>query len=91
MRMKELRELERQIKTVEAAERLERDYVKGVTVQVIFDSPARGGQDANVQVFFADGTDECATILGVVQGKVAESKADAEGKLNAAKAKFARE
>lgn len=91
MKLKELRELERHIKVIEAAVRLEREDIKGLSVQVVFDSPARpGGQDIPVQFFIPADSGEYQTIFPVLEAKVSESKVEAEGKLETFKTKFAK-
>ena len=89
MKLKDLRALERPLKVVEAHDRLAKDDVKGLTIQVIFEGTSRGGADAPVQMFIPYDDDGYATIMGVMQPKLDAAKADADAKIAAFAAKAA--
>lgn len=89
MKLKDLRALERPMKVAEFHDRLAKDDVKGLTVQVVFEGPGRGNADVNVPMFVPYEDAAYATIMGALQPKLDEVKADADAKLAAFKAKAA--
>lgn len=88
MKLSDLRVLERHLKVQEAAKRLDRDDIKGLTVQVIFDGQSRGN-DVPVQMFIAPEHPSYETVLAVVQEQIAAAKTDADAKVEAMTAQIA--
>lgn len=81
MKMADFRSLERYIKTISAHDRLDRDEVKGLVIQVIFEE-SRGAADIPVQVFVAYDDPIYATIYNAVRAKYDAAKAEADVKVN---------
>lgn len=86
MKMSDFRTLERNIKVLEAHKRVGRDDIKGVTVQVVFES---GAQDAvPVQIFVGAGNPNFEAIMAIVRNQVGTAKVEAEGKVEELKGKL---
>ncbi len=88
MKLADLRILEKNLRAVEAHNRLARhDDVKGLMIQVVFEDNRQG--DTPVQLFIAPDHADYDKVMAVVDATVGEVRAQADAKVAELSAKLA--
>ena len=87
MKLKDLRELQRHVEIVTAAERIDQEDIKGLSVQVIFEGSRT--DVPQVQIFVAESDPAYSKIMDVIKDRVRAQASDSQSRISDVKAKFA--